>query len=86
MIKPKKKERDLNKLATNIAKLTTEGEPTPKPSKKNPAAVTLGRLGGLKGGSARAKALTKKQRSEIARKAAKARWEKQPVQHPIHDV
>lgn len=43
---------------------------------KNPAAVELGRLGGLKGGKARAEKLTKEQRSEIARKAAKARWDK----------
>jgi hypothetical protein len=43
-------------------------------SLKNPAAVMLGRLGGLKGGNARAKSLTKEQRSEIAKKAAKARW------------
>lgn len=43
---------------------------------KNPAAVALGRLGGLKGGKARAKALTKKRRSEIAKKAAATRWKK----------
>lgn len=41
---------------------------------KNPAAVALGRLGGLKGGKARAKALSKEERSAIAKKAAKARW------------
>ncbi|MDO9211689.1 MAG: hypothetical protein Q7V48_13220 [Deltaproteobacteria bacterium] len=41
---------------------------------KNPAAVALGRLGGLKGGPARAKILSAKKRKEIARKAAKARW------------
>jgi len=41
---------------------------------KNPAAVALGRLGGLKGGPARAEKLTAAQRSEIARKAARARW------------
>jgi len=43
---------------------------------KNKAAQELGRLGGLKGGKARAEKLTKEQRSEIARKAAKARWAK----------
>ena len=43
---------------------------------KNPAAVSLGRLGGLKGGKARARTLTKTQRSEAARKAALARWRK----------
>jgi len=41
---------------------------------KNPAAVALGKLGGRKGGKARAEKLTPEQRSEIARKAAKARW------------
>lgn len=51
------------------------GEPlTPKPE-KNPAAVALGRLGGLKGGKARAESLSAKKRSEIAKKAAKARWQ-----------
>lgn len=44
--------------------------------KKNPAAVALGRLGGLKGGKARAAKLTPEQRSEIARKAGKNRWAK----------
>lgn len=42
--------------------------------KKNRAAVALGRLGGLKGGKARAKKLTPERRSEIAREAAKKRW------------
>ena len=41
---------------------------------KNPAAVALGRLGGPKGGPARAKALSPSRRSEIAKKAAEARW------------
>lgn len=41
---------------------------------KNPAAVALGRLGGLKGGRARADSLTAEQRVEIAKKAAKIRW------------
>jgi hypothetical protein len=41
---------------------------------KNPNAVALGRLGGLKGGAARAAALSPKKRSAIAAKAAKARW------------
>ncbi|MCH7752992.1 MAG: hypothetical protein IH898_12685 [Planctomycetes bacterium] len=50
-------------------KPTEEQEP-----EKNPAAVALGRLGGLKGGKARAKKLTAKKRSEIAKKAAAARW------------
>ncbi len=44
--------------------------------KKNAAAVALGRLGGLKGGKARAAKLTSAQRKESARKAALARWKK----------
>lgn len=53
---------------------------TPRPkkiaSKKNPAAVALGRLGGQKGGPARAANMTPEERSESARKAVMARWEK----------
>lgn len=56
------------------------GEPTPKniseESTKNPAAVALGRLGGLKGGKARFAKMTSEQRKELAKKAAKARWQK----------
>jgi hypothetical protein len=44
---------------------------------KNPAAVALGKLGGSKGGKARAAKMTPEERSESARKAAKARWDKQ---------
>lgn len=47
--------------------------PPPEPE-KNPAAVALGRLGGLKGGKARAESLSAKRRKEIARKAAQKRW------------
>jgi hypothetical protein len=73
----KRKSRDINILASQIVEETT-GEVTSKPedSTKNPAAVALGRLGGLKGGKARANKLTPEQRKEIAQKAAKARWEK----------
>ena len=49
-------------------------EATGELTKKNPAAVALGRLGGLKGGKARAKKLSSRRRSEIAKKAAAARW------------
>jgi hypothetical protein len=52
-----------------------QNAPTPAPE-KNAAAVALGRLGGLKGGKARAASLSKKDRSEIAKKAAAARWKK----------
>lgn len=48
----------------------------PTMKQKNPFAVEMGRLGGLKGGPARAKALSKARRSEIARLAAQARWKR----------
>ena len=52
-----------------------DGSPLPdKDAGKNPAAVALGKLGGAKGGAARAKALSKAQRTAIARKAARSRW------------
>ena len=80
----KKKRLDLNELASTVAEETTTPEPAeklkPEDKGKNPAAVELGRLGGLKGGKARAKKLTKKQRSDAARKAANARWGKHKSQ------
>jgi hypothetical protein len=77
----KRRPRDLNELAASIVADATSEEPEqPEPDApaKNPAAVELGRLGGKKGGRARAAKLTKEQRSEIARKAAKARWAERP--------
>lgn len=68
---------DMNQLAKRIVNEATGEAPiTHPPKKKNKAAVELGRLGGLKGGSARAKILTSQRRSEIAKKAALARWTK----------
>ena len=77
MSKPKRP-RDPNQLAKFIVDIAT-GEtelPESQPSTKNPAAVELGRLGGLKGGRSRADKLTAEKRSEIAKKASKARWSK----------
>ena len=75
--KKKKRPADLNLLAASIVEDATNDNPTTnEPSTKNPAAVALGRLGGLKGGPARAKKLTQEQRKGIARKAARARWAK----------
>jgi hypothetical protein len=54
----------------------TEPAPEPSPPAKNPAAVALGKLGGAKGGAARAKKLTAEKRREIAKKGAAARWAK----------
>ncbi len=73
--KRKKKPADLNRMAHSIMDEATSEDHDPYEG-KNPAAVELGRLGGLKGGKARAKKLTKEQRSEIARRAARARWGK----------
>jgi hypothetical protein len=54
-----------------------DGSSLPDPDEgKNPAAVALGKLGGAKGGAARAQRLSAKRRSQIARAAAKARWER----------
>ena len=69
-----KKPRDLNRLASAIVQEATGEVPEEPPSDKNPHAVALGRLGGMKGGKARAKKLTAEQRQEIARKAARSRW------------
>jgi hypothetical protein len=72
----KNKPRDLNKLAASIvAEATGESTKEDKPP-KNQAAIELGRLGGLKGGKARAEKLTASQRRKIAIKAAHARWKK----------
>ena len=67
---------DVNEIAFRVAREAMGEAPQEKPSGKNPAAVALGRLGGAKGGKARAAKLTPKQRSEIASLAAKARWKK----------
>lgn len=68
---------DLNQLAKRIVdEATGEEEKTLPPPEKNQAAVELGRLGGKKGGKARAEKLTPEERAEIARTAARARWKK----------
>lgn len=62
---------------TNLKKAKAEQyEELKKDQGKNPHAVALGRLGGLKGGKARAEKLTPYERTEIAKKAAEARWSK----------
>jgi hypothetical protein len=80
----KSKPKDISQLARAIVEEATGEsltEPSPSsvppkepPRKKNPAAVALGKLGGKKGGDARAKKLTPEQRTAIAQKAAQARW------------
>lgn len=70
------KKLDSNQLAHRIARIAAgeDVEPVEHAAKKNPAAVALGRLGGLKGGKARAASLSASKRSAIAKKAARARW------------
>lgn len=85
MINTPKRPRDANQLAKSIVDITT-GEADDELVKtaeeiaieegKDPAAVALGRKGGLKGGKARAAKMTPKERSDASRKAAKARWAK----------
>ncbi len=72
-----KRPRDSNQLAKSIVDLSTgEAEEENPDEGKDPAAVALGRKGGLKGGKARAAKMTKEERSEAAKKAANARWNK----------
>jgi hypothetical protein len=66
---PKHSSKDENQIAASILGQIIEEKP-----EKNPAAVALGKLGGLKGGHARAKSLSPAKRKQIAIKAAKARW------------
>ena len=72
--KAKRSGEDLSQIAFRIVQETT-GTPADLGG-KNPAAVALGRLGGLKGGKARANKLSSKRRKEIAHKAAQIRWSK----------
>jgi len=81
--KPRKKKRDSDFAVTAFrvvqeatGQTETESEETEPEliEGKNPHAVALGRLGGLKGGKARFERLTPEQRKDIAKKAAQARW------------
>jgi hypothetical protein len=76
--KKRKKIEDTNEIAHRVAAQATD-RVVPRDSDvraKNPAAVALGRLGGAKGGKARAEKLTPERRSEIAAKAAASRWKR----------
>jgi len=70
-----KRPRDPNQLAKAIIDLATgEGSDAPAPNETDPAAVQRGRLGGVKGGKARAEKLTPAERKAAASKASSARW------------
>ena len=77
----RKKDHDFNIRAFQVVQEATKEpeEPQPKAKGKNPHAVALGRLGGLKGGKARAKKMTPERRREIAREAARTRWKAREV-------
>jgi len=68
---------DVNEIAFRVTQEATGEAPSEPEQKKNPAAVALGKLGGAKGGKARAAKLTPERRSEIAKKAAAIRWKHQ---------
>ena len=77
MAKKSKLPADTNKKAKSIVDIATgETEDVKEIDPIKAAAAALGRMGGLKGGKARAASLTPKKRSEIAKKAAAARWAK----------
>ncbi len=75
--------KDFNQIAWEVVQKAIGEMPKEEPPdpSKNAAAVTLGRLGGLKGGKARAKSLTPAQRKEIAKKAAETRWKNEKASH-----
>ena len=76
----RKRPTDVNELAMEIVREATgDAPPEPLPPSddgKDPAAVALGRRGGLKGGRARAEKMTPEERSEAARRAAQSRWKR----------
>jgi hypothetical protein len=78
MTKPPKRPRDLNQWAKRMVDIATgavdDRMPTPEEQGKDPAAVARGRLGGAKGGRARAQRLSPEERRAAAQKAVKARW------------
>lgn len=74
---PKTRPRDFNELAKLVVDEAVGDATLPAESDKDPAAVELGRRGGLKGGKARAASMTAEERSEAARRAARARWAQQ---------
>jgi hypothetical protein len=81
-IKSKGEKLDFTATAANVVSQAIgenlfDGSPLPDPNEgKDPKAIARGKLGGLKGGKARAEKLTAKRRKEIASKAAKSRWSK----------
>lgn len=75
-----KRPRDFSQAAKLVVDIASgqikDREPTPEEQGKDPAAVSLGRKGGLKGGKVRAENLSPEQRRDSARRAVRARWDK----------
>lgn len=76
----KKRPTDINALAASIVGDATDPQPEPELTPEQVAARLLGSKGGKIGGKARAASLTAEQRSEIAKKAAAARWSNQRLE------
>ncbi len=77
----RKRPRDVNSLARQLVDEATGDKSKLDPDEgKDPAAVALGRKGGLKGGKARAAKMTPEERSESAKKAARARWSRSDIE------
>lgn len=75
-----KRPRDVNQLAARVvAEAVDDEQPYDPDASKDPAAVALGRKGGLKGGKARAAKMTPEERSEAARRAAASRWSRRDL-------
>ena len=83
MTKTPKRPRDLNQWAKRMVDIATceasDHKAAPEEEGKDPAAVYLGRKGGLKGGRARAESMSPERRAEIAKRAAASRWAKKAV-------
>jgi len=78
--KKKTPQKDTQQLARKVLdEVAPDAESKPRTYAKNPAAVALGRLGGIKGGKARAESLSAKERQAIAKKAAQARWQRKEI-------
>ena len=69
--------RDVTQIAADVMAAIQSGNIPKLEDGRNPMAVAMGRLGGLKGGKARAASLSEEQRREIAKKAARIRWNTQ---------
>jgi hypothetical protein len=73
--------QDMNEIAFGIVQQATNSQEPPNKALISKIMAEMGRKGGLKGGKARADSLTPQKRSQIAKKAAKKRWEEHKTDH-----